>query len=186
VAEENRWYEMINRKYLAEKALKESGVPATIFCPTWVMEGLELFIHQGKAFVFGKQPYPYHWVAAEDIARMVVLAFGLGEVANGRFVIHGPEAIGIHEALQRYCTAIHPEIKEVSSMPLWLVKFMASATNNHALKGGGEMMSYFDKIGEGNHSPSHNSILGAPKLTLDRWLETRLASSEIQGQLVAA
>jgi hypothetical protein len=125
-------------------------------------------------------------VAAEDMARMVVLAYGLGEVANGRFVVHGPEAIGIREALQRYCTAIHPEIKEVSSMPLWLVKMMASATNNHALKGGGEMMTYFEKIGEGNQLPQRNCILGEPKLTLDRWLETQQASREIHGQLVAA
>lgn len=186
VAEENRWYAMIDRKYLAEKALRESGVPSTIFCPTWVMEGLELFIHQGKAFVFGKQPYPYHWVAAEDIARMVVLAYGLGEAANGRFIVHGPEAIGIQEALQRYCMAVHPEIKEVSSMPLWLVKMMAGVTNNHALKGGGEMMSYFEKTGEGNFSPQRNCILGKPKLTLDRWVETQQASSEIHSQLVAA
>ncbi|MRR30320.1 NAD-dependent epimerase/dehydratase family protein, partial [bacterium] len=167
VAEENCWFPMIKRKYLAEKALRESGVPTTILCPTWVMDGLALFIHQGKAFVFGKQPFPYHWVAAEDIARMVALAYGLGEVANGRFVVHGPEAIAIREALQRYCAVIHPEIKEVSSMPLWLVKMMASATNNHDLKGGGEMMSYFEKIGEGSHFPQHNSILGTPKLTLD-------------------
>jgi hypothetical protein len=100
-------------------------------------------------------------------------------------VVHGPEAIGIREALQRYCTAIHPEIKEVSNMPLWLVKAMASATNNRELKGGGEMMSYFEKIGEGNHVPQRNCILGAAKLTLDGWLETQLANSEIHDQLVA-
>jgi len=172
VAEENRWYAMIDRKYLAEKALRENGVPSTIFCPTWVMEGLALFIHQGKAFVFGKQPTPYHWVAAEDIARMVVRSYGLGDVANGRFVVHGPEAIGMHEALQRYCSAIHPEITEVSSMPLWLVKMMANATNNHELKGGGEMMTYFEKIGEGNNRPRANCILGTPTITLQQWVET--------------
>lgn len=185
VAEENRWYPMIDRKYLAEKALRESGVPSTIFCPTWVMEGLALFIHQGKAFVFGKQPYPYHWVAAEDIARMVVLSYGLGEVASGRFILHGPEAILLREALQRYCTAIHPEINEVSSLPLWLVKMMAGATNNHALKGGGQMMEYFDKIGEGNHAPQHNCIHGAPTITLDNWLETQHTNREIQPQVLA-
>jgi uncharacterized protein YbjT (DUF2867 family) len=70
VAEENRWFPMINRKFLAEKAISEAGIPSTIICPTWVMEGLSLFINQGRAAVFGKQP-PYHFVAADDIARMI-------------------------------------------------------------------------------------------------------------------
>jgi hypothetical protein len=48
------------------------------------------------------------------------------------------------------------------------------------------MMSYFEKIGEGTHAPQHNSILGSPMLTLDRWLETRQAVSEIRAELVPA
>src|SRR5512133_1069679 len=37
VAEENRWFPMINRKFLAEKAIAESGIPYTIIRTTWVM-----------------------------------------------------------------------------------------------------------------------------------------------------
>jgi uncharacterized protein YbjT (DUF2867 family) len=38
VAEENRWFPLINRKFLAEQAIREGGVPSAIFCPTWFME----------------------------------------------------------------------------------------------------------------------------------------------------
>ena len=58
VAEENRWFPMINRKFLAEKAIQESGIPYTIIRPTWVMDGLPLFVNQGRAAVLGYAALP--------------------------------------------------------------------------------------------------------------------------------
>lgn len=173
VAEENRWFPMINRKFLAEKVIREAGIPYTIFCPTWVMEILPMFVNQGRASVLGKQPHSYHWVAADDIAKMVSTAYGLGEAANQRFIVHGPEAILMQDVLRRYCAAFHPDIKEVSSMPFWLVKLLATLTGDQGLKGAGELMSYFEKVGEGNNFPKVNDILGTPTMTLDQWLEMK-------------
>lgn len=173
VAEENRWSPMVDRKFLAEQAIRKSDVPYTMICPTWVMESLPLFVNQGRASVLGKQPHPYHWVAAEDIGRMTATAYQLKEADNQRFIIHGPEAISMQEALKRYCAAFHPEIREVSSMPFWLVKLLATLTRNPGLKGAGEMMSYFEKVGEWKNLPQANCILGAPTITLDQWLKTR-------------
>lgn len=177
VAEQNCWFPMTRQKFLAEKAIRESGVPYTIFCPTWIMESLPLFVRQGQASVLGKQHVPYHWVAAQDLASMVATAYTLKETANQRFLVLGPEAIRMQEALQRYCAALHPEIKQVSSMPLWLVGLLAAVTRNRELKGAGEMMSYFEKVGEGDGQPQAASILGAPRMTLDRWLQARKAAA---------
>lgn len=178
VAEENRWFPMINRKFQAEQAICESGIPYTIFCPTWFMESLPLFVVKGRASVLGKQPYPYHWVAAEDFARMVSTAFGLAEASNQRFFVLGPEAIRMDEALRRYCAVFHPDIKKVASMPFWLVKLLATITGNQGLKGAGDMMSYFEKVGEKSSNPAKASgILGAPTMTLDLWLQKRKMTS---------
>jgi uncharacterized protein YbjT (DUF2867 family) len=177
VTEENCWFPMVNRKFLAEKAIREAGIPYTIFCPTWVMEILPKFVNQGRASVLGKQPYPYHWVAADDIGRMVSTAYELGEAANQRFIVHGPEAISMHEALRRYCAVFHPDIKDVSSMPFWMVKLLATLTRDQGLKGAGELMSYFEKVGEGSNVPKDNYILGAPTITLDKWLELEMRKS---------
>ncbi len=164
---------MVDRKFLAEKAIRESGIPYVMICPTWVMESLPLFVNQGRAAVLGKQSHPYHWVAAEDIARMVATAYGLWEATNRRFIVHGPEVISMQDALRRYCAAFHPEIKEISSMPFWLVKLLAILTRNPGLKGAGEMMAYFEKVGEWKNLPQANCILGAPTTTLDKWLKMR-------------
>lgn len=171
VAQENRWFPMVNGKFLAEQAIRESGIPYTIFCPTWVMEILPMFVNQGRAAIFGKQPCPYHWVAAEDLARMVSTAYELADAGNKRLWIHGPEPIRMQEALRRYCTKFHPEIRQVSSMPFWLVNLLAAFTRSPELKGAGEMMSYFEKVGEMGDPAEANDLLGAPETTLDRWLE---------------
>jgi uncharacterized protein YbjT (DUF2867 family) len=173
VAEKNRWFSMVDRKFMAEKAIRESGIPYTIFCPTWVMEILPMFVNQGRAAIFGKQPIPYHWVAAEDIARMVSTAYGLEKAANKRFWVHGPEAIRMQEALTRYTAAFHPEIRKVSSMPFWLIKMLATLTGKQELRGVGEMMSYFENVGEMGDPAEANYTLGAPTITLDRWLAMR-------------
>jgi uncharacterized protein YbjT (DUF2867 family) len=165
---------IVNRKFLAEQAIRESGVPYTILCPTWVMEVLPMFVNQGRAVVFGKQPYPYHWVAADDVARMASTAYLLEEAANKRFRVLGPEAIQMHEALRRYCAVFHPEIKKVTTMPFWLVKLMATFTRDQGLKGAGELLSYFEKVGERSKNLADDDrILGAPTITLDQWLERR-------------
>ncbi len=175
VSEENRWFPMVNRKFLAEKAIHESGIPYTIFCPTWVMEILPVFVNQGRATVFGKQPCPYHWVAAADIARMVSTAYRLEEAANQRFFVLGPEPISMHDALRRYCAIFHPDIKNVTTMPLWLVRLLATLTGNQGLKGAGEMMAYFENVGETSNNPAADScMLGAPTITLDQWLEMKM------------
>ncbi len=184
VAAENRWSPMVDRKFLAEKAIRESGVSYTIICPTWVMDGLPMFINQGRAAIFGKQPCPYHWVAAADIAKMVATAYGLGAEATGRFIVHGPEAINMQEAVRRYCAAFHPEIKKVGSMPFWLVKVLATLTGNYGLKGAGELFSYFEKIGEWKNLPQANCVLGTPGTTLDEWLEQKKELGAVGGSLV--
>ena len=178
VAEENRWFPMINRKFIAEKALRESGVPSTIFCPTWVMESLPLFVRGGRASVLGKQPCPYHWVAADDLARMVAASYGCGEAANNRFLVFGPQAIFMREALKRYCAVFHPEIRTVSAMPFWILDALAAVTRNRELKKAVDMMSYFEKIGEGKNPAVETRILGAPSTTLDMWLEKRQSARD--------
>ena len=135
-----------------------------------------MFVVKGRATVLGKQPYPYRWVAAEDFAKMVSTAFGLAEAANQRFFVFGPEAIRMHEALRRYCAVFHPDIKKVASTPVWLVKLLATITGDQGLRGAGELMSYFEKVGERGDPPARdNGILGAPAMTLDLWLEKRKA-----------
>jgi uncharacterized protein YbjT (DUF2867 family) len=172
VKEENRWYPMTAQKLAAEAAIQECGLPFTILCPTWPMEQLPRFVMNGRATVIGVLPEPWHWFAVKDLAQMVSNAFQRREARGKRLFIHGPEAITVQLALERYCHVFHPEIKAVAVMPIEAAKALAASTENTFIQVFAEMMEYFKKVGEPGDPTEANQILGAPSTTLDAWMET--------------
>jgi uncharacterized protein YbjT (DUF2867 family) len=174
VKEENAWFPMVAQKIGAEKAIRSSGVPFTIFCPTWPMEQLPRFVREGRAMVIGEQPTPLHWFAAADLARMISVAFRQEAAANKRLFVHGPEALTMPEALERYRRAVHPDIDAVAVMPIEAARGIAESTGNQVMAFMAEMMSYFDQAGEGGDPTEANRLLGAPTTTLDEWLAGRV------------
>ena len=172
VAEANRWFPMVAQKLEAEKAIRDSGVPYTIFCPTWPMEQIVRFARGGKPSLIGKQPLPVHLFAAQDLAHMVSKAYQLEEAQNKRFYVYGPEAMTMKTALERYCARFHPEVQKISVMPIWMAKLMGTLTGNEMLKFASGLMAYFDKTPEVGDPSESNEILGAPATTLDAWMET--------------
>lgn len=170
VREDTTYNPIIKRKFLAEKSIIESGISYCIFCPTWFMESLPKFIKGNHAYLFGKQPNPYHFIAASDFAKMVSNSYKLENPVYKRFFIHGPEGILFEEALKRYCSVFHPEIKKISKMPFWLANIIATIKRSKEMKSINDFMRFFEKAGEKGDPTEANNILGAPKITLDEWL----------------
>ena len=170
VCKENGWFPMVQQKLMAEKAIRESGVPYTIFCPTWPMEQLPRFAAAPKVMTIGKQPVPLHWFAADDMARMVSAAYQTEAAQNKRFYVHGPEAYTLKNALERACAALRPEVDSVGTMPVWLARVIGTLTGNDMLKFAAGLMGYFDKVGELGDPTEANQVLGAPSTTLEQWL----------------
>lgn len=173
VSEQNRWFPTIDQKLRAEAAIRGCGVPYTILCPTWPMEQLPRFVMGGRAAIWGEQPAPIHWFAAKDLATMVSNAYQRQESASKRLYVHGPEAIRMHEALERYCQALHPEIGTVAVVPIDAARGMAAASGNEMLQYFAEIMAYFDQAGELGDPAEANQLLGAPTTTLDAWIQGR-------------
>ena len=171
--EQNRWFPMTEQKLNAEKAVQSCGLPFTIFCPTWPMEQLPRLAMGGRPMVIGDRPVPWHWFAADDLARMVSNAYQRKVAVNQRLFIHGPEAMSMVEAVERYCQAFHPEVEAVPLMPIEAARSMADSTGNDMLKFFAELMAYFDKVGEMGDPSEANQLLGAPEITLDEWIKIR-------------
>ena len=168
--EENAWFTSIKAKFQAEAAIRESGVPYSVFCATHFMESLPLAVRGKRASVIGKQSHRLHWLAANDYARMVSKSFRLPEAANKRFFVFGPEAWTMSEALQKYCSIVHPGIK-VSSMPIWLLSLIGRVSFNAELQFIAELLRFFEKVGEGGDPTEANELLGAPTTTLEQWCQ---------------
>ena len=182
--EKNTWHDIPRLKLAAEKIIRNSGIPYTIFCPTAAMENLAVYIRGKRASVIGKQPHPLHWYAADDFGRMVAASYHKEEALGKRFFVHGPEGITTHEALRRYCTVFHPEIKKISTIPFWLARIIATISGNKRMKMAIMATSLYEKAGEGGDPAEANRILGAPTITLDEWLQRRkskLSSSRGNG-----
>lgn len=169
----NAWFPMVADKLAAERAVEASGLPWTIFRPTWPFETLARFVRGGRAGMIGKHPTPYHWFAADDFARMVSAAYRTENAVGRHLYIHGPEAISIREALDRYREALHPEIGAVSAMPTWLGRLMGAVTRNPGLTYASRLMAYFDRVGEFGDPAEADRMLGSPTTTLDQWLADR-------------
>lgn len=167
---QNRWFPMTEQKLEAEKAIRESGVPFTIFCPTWPMEQLPRLAMGGKPLLVGDEPPSFHWFAADDLGRMVAAAYQTPESAAKKLFIYGPEAMTMNEALERYCQVFYPQVESVPMMPIEAARATAESTGNQMLGYFAGLMAYFEQVGEMGDPAEANQLLGAPATTLDEWL----------------
>lgn len=170
VAEENRWFPMIDNKWKAEQTLINSGIPYMIFRPTWFFESLGLFVRNGRASIIGEQPNLYRWIAADDMARMIATAYFKQAARNKIFFLFGPQKLLIKDVLEQYVQAHHPEIKKVSVAPMWMLKLIAFLSRNKELKMAIAMFSYFQKVRELGNPEETNALLGKPEITFEQWL----------------
>ena len=178
VAEQNRWFPMVAQKLEAERAIVESGVPFTIFRPTWPMEQLPRFVQGGLALVIGDALPPLHWFAAADLARMVSQAYRTDAAANRRFYVYGPEALTMVEALEIYRAAAKPDIERVTVLPIEVAREQAKASDNRVLAMMADMLSYFDAVGDLGDPAEATEILGPATTTLEQWIGERSTAAE--------
>jgi uncharacterized protein YbjT (DUF2867 family) len=167
----NRWYPMIDEKLKAEEVLKHSGVAYTIFRPSRFMDALALFVRNGRATIFGKQSQPYYFLSLADFARAVSKSYQTEAAVNQTFIINGPQAMLMQDALQQYCDAVHPGVK-AATMPTWFGSLLAALLKSESMKDFVKMMAYFEKSPKVSVPNGAEQIVGASTTTLQAWLKT--------------
>lgn len=173
VAEENRWFSFIDQKFKAEQLIRQSGITYYIFRPTWFFESLGMLVRNGKATILGKQTERYHWVAADDLGRMVANAYQMDGTGNGIYYVYGPEQYTMKEILKMYCSELHPEIEKVSEAPIPMLKLIAFLTGNKQLKYAASLFSYFEKVKEPVIPDEDLGKLGRAKTDFSTWIKAK-------------
>jgi hypothetical protein len=137
------------------------------------MEMLPNLVKGDKALVLGHQPFPWHFLAASDYARMVAKAYVTPEAVGKTLYIYGPEGITMEQAVDQYRAACAPEAK-LTQLPFWLVWLVSRIPSRKELRQVGyPLMRYFSKVQETGSPAEANELLGAPSTTLTEWCEKR-------------
>jgi uncharacterized protein YbjT (DUF2867 family) len=174
---ENAWFPMTKAKLAAEEAIRASGVPHTILRCTMFMETLPNLVRDGRAMVMGRQPHPWHWVAAEDFARLVSRALALPEAAGRTLYVYGPQALTMEQAVETYRRLCAPHAK-LTRVPFLVLQLLALSPKHRELKAVGlPIMRYFSKVHETADPAETNALLGAPATTLEAWCRARAGAS---------
>lgn len=150
-----------------------------LFDPAVEVVSLPLFVRGKKAFVFGRQPNPWHWLAADDFAAMVSRAYRTPESAGQTLDVLGPSpARTMREALELYCRIVAPGTT-VKQMPLGVLRLIATLSFSPRLRLLVGLMRYFEQTPEEGSPEPAWGLLGAPTTTLDVWCD-KLRKGEIK------
>jgi len=177
VSEEYRWFKFIDEKFRAEQLIMQSGIPYFIFRPTWFFESLEMMVRNGKATILGHQTELYHWVAADDLGKMVANAYSIEGAENRIYYVYGPERYGMKEMLEKYISKLHPEIEKVSVAPIPVLKIMAFLTRNRTLKYAASLFGYFEKVKEPVIPEQELSRLGKAEIDFETWVKSKITEA---------
>ena len=162
----------LDAKVKAEKALKSSGVPYTIFRPSWFFESLPLFVQGNRAAILGEQPIPRAWLAASDYARQVARAFQTEEAANKCFYNLGPKTLTMMEAVSQYCAEFHPKIKPMR-VSFFQARLLSLLPGMKTLKLAIPFFKYYNSQFEATSDDDADRILGPNLTTLEEWMDKR-------------
>jgi len=171
VSEENAWYEMIRRKLESEKLIINSGFTYSIFRPTFFIDVLHKHIKGNKAFIFGKNPASFHWLTANDLAKIVSNSYSNPASDNKIFYLHGVEKLNYKDALNKYIEALHPEVEKISTFSFATANIIGTLFGKKAMKDSAKMYAYFEKTPEMGDPSETFKIFGKPEFTIDQWLE---------------
>jgi len=174
VSERNAWYPGTRAKLRAEEIVRESGIPYTIFCPSWIMESLPKLIRGNRATILGKLRFPWHWVAAEDFARMVARSYDTPETEGKRLFVHGPEKHTLEEALRIYCEAAMTDYT-ITVYPVWKIWAISLLARRPQMRAMLPSVRYMAKVPEMGDPTGANDLLGPPATTLTEWADARKA-----------
>eukprot|EP00980_Cylindrotheca_fusiformis_P026576 scaffold16490_cov113-Cylindrotheca_fusiformis.AAC.4 len=170
ISKETTWYKGTKAKLEAENYLIESGFEYTIFRCTMFLETLPKW-----NILLGDQPTKWHWLAAQDYARMVSKSFTTPGAANKVLFVYGPgPSYTLSEAVNDFYIPIcdpsrQPiqtidSLEELRKMPSNEEYLKTSMSEKRIAK-----LNWLSKVHELGDPSEANDLLGAPTISLEEW-----------------
>lgn len=169
--EEYSFLPHLKAKVDAEKAIRASGIPFAVFACSFFMEGSH-HLEPGEKTHIPTLNRPYHYLTAEDYARIVSQAYQAPEAPNKRFDLYGPEAIPVEQAVRTFCSIVRPRTKVVV-VPNWfmtLYMYLTGQVNRQYMM---KVIKLYKRYGEPGDPSAADDSLGRPSTRFREWCEAQ-------------
>jgi len=120
-------------KHKAEQAIVQSGIPYTIFRPSWVYGPEDRSLNKYATFarllpfipVIGDGRIPVQPLHVDDLAEAVATCVTLDRATNQVYEIGGPQELSMNEIIQTVLRAMGKR-KPLLHSPVWLMKLVTA------------------------------------------------------------
>ncbi|MBL8156149.1 MAG: NAD(P)H-binding protein [Anaerolineae bacterium] len=177
VSQQTSYVPQEGAKWHAEQAIERSGVPYTIFRPTYFMESLPLSVRGKRATVMGPATRKLRFVALDDYLTLVIQALKTPASANQRLDVYGPQAMTMREAMDTFVRLVDPTLK-VSQTPFMMLRVLNALFMRGALTPVIDLAEMTEKFGESGTGDLTTRLVGTPSTTLEQWCATYRAQRE--------
>lgn len=143
--------------------IREYGIPHTVFHCTWFINTLPWFIEDNNLIVFGTHKTPMYWTNTYDLADYIFASIGNYKTFNKDFALQGEKAMTYIDIAQKYI-----ELKKLS------LNILNLPVPENDLGPFGDMLRYFENFKEEFSAKDTYEILGKPKLTIEKAINTIL------------
>lgn len=111
-------------KQKAVQILKGGGIPYTIFYPSNFMENFDKggFKSGRRMNLAGHSEVKQYWISGNDYGKQVAKSFQVLTDENREYIIQGPEAYTIGEAVELFIQHYHKEKLKIAKVPIGLLK----------------------------------------------------------------
>lgn len=158
------WW-VFDLKQKAVQAIKDSGIPYTIFYPSTFMENFHHTYRRGNRILLaGESNHKMFFIAAHDFARQVVRSFDQLTTENREYSIQGLEGFTAEEAARTFQQHYSKEKLKISRAPLGLLKFIGKLSQQ--VNYGANIIEALNNYPEKFEAHQTWEELGKPVITL--------------------
>jgi uncharacterized protein YbjT (DUF2867 family) len=169
------WW-VAERKQRSDEALRGSGVPYTIFQPTWLMESLPLFMLGRRILLPEAADDVLYWIAGADYAKQVSNAIRSERAANRTYVVQGKYPVSMKHAIIRFNSAYDPT-RSLLRVPRPLLAAAGFIRPQASYLLG--LLEFTFKFATGFHAEETFEELGEPTLTIEDYARHVRATGDV-------
>lgn len=147
--------------------IEQSGIPYTIFHPTWFLDTVFWGIKKDTFQWIGK-PVGFYWTNSDDYAVQVIEAIDNPNAFDAHYAVQGSEKLDYVQVIDRLKASFNPRLK-MQVMPLWLVRTLGifSPKMSHLA----QLFGFYEKTNEAFYAQKTWNELGRPRTSLEEFAQ---------------